>query len=586
MQVGMPSAQHATGSLTGQPLYASNNMVPTTYIPAHHLYGYQNVIYPSMVPSEYSMMEGKVDESSENAMQQMWQPMPIEYAEHQHIEQVMHSQHPEEFMPHEEMDEYNYNQNMDHNSTHMLSPMYNKDDQPYQQLHLAPEFTSNVQQPLVHLSPQHQQIIDVQSQQQIMLINQQHQGPFNEVPSGNEFDQSSNQDDNILTTPTVSMSKQLENDYHTSIDSFNNNIEDKSMPHTDNLQPKTISSEGVEVPVIATINNNNSLKDSNSNSNNSSGSGISSSGVDNKPVESTSVVPKPIQLNSVQVQSPAVMSTGDLNKLATSVNEKLIIKSDRAPSKQSSTGPWNKKNTASVAVSAVPTSYPPPPFQATNQRNIDTPVNHKPTVPKSDILLTKETREDDASSEQQPISVNKSTSISHQSSIESRSVKVEVIPRLDNNPLIVNSSENILSTTKSNIKDESVQPTQSQIQMPTIASSEPTVSATPVAPSTWAGLFATKPGYATRTHSDSTSRKPVAKVSPFEIALHNAAQNKNIPERQLSYSAASSQGLPTPSSNVSLSTGAHKKTVSKATVAPSKPTPSGDESSLKMGGKW
>lgn len=596
MQVGMPSAQHATGSLTGQPLYASNNMIPTTYIPAHQIYGYPNMMYPSMVPSEYSMMEGKVDESPENAMQQMWHPIPIEYAEHQQIEHAMHPQHPEEFMQHEDMDDYNYNQNIDHNSPHMLSPIY-KEDQPYQQLHLSPEFVSNVPQPLVHLSPQHQQIIEVQpqqqqQQQQIVVMSQQHQQPFNEALSGNEFDQSSNQGENNAATPIATMSNQHENDYHTSIDSFNNNIEDKSMPPlTENSQPKIIPSEGVKVPVVTTINNN-SLKGSNSNSNNSSpGGGISGGGGDNKSVESTSVVPKPIQLNSVQVQPPAVISTADLNKLATSVNEKLIIKSDRAPSKQSSSGPWNKKNTASVAVSAVPISYPPPPFQATNTRNTDTStsINHKPTVPKSDYILTKETKEVDTSLEQsqKSISVNTSTSNSQQSSIESRSVKVEVIPRVELNPLMVNSSENILSTTKSNIKDESVQLTQSQIQTPLMAPNESSISATPAAPPTWAGLFAAKAGYATRTHSDSMSRKPIAKVSPFENSLNNAPQNNYTPEGHLSYSAASSHGLPIPSSNVSLSTGAHKKTVSKATVAPSKPTITqhGDESSLKMGGK-
>lgn len=594
MQVGMPSAQHATGSLTGQPLYASNNMIPTQYIPAHQIYGYPNMMYPSMVPPEYSLMEGKVDESPENAMQPMWHHIPIEYAEHQQIEHAMHPQHPEEFMQHEEMDDYNYNQNIDHNSPHMLSPMYKDDQQPYQQLHLSPEFVPGVPQPLVHLSPQHQQIIDVpppqHQQQQIVVMNQQHQQqqPFNETLSGNEFDQSSQQGESNAPTPTATMSNQRENDYHTSIDSFNNNVDDKSMPLTENSQPKIMPSEGVKVPVVTTINNNNSLKGSNSNSNNSSpGGGISGGGGDNKSVESTSVVPKPIQLNSVQVQPPAVISTADLNKLATSVNEKLIIKSDRAPSKQSSSsGPWNKKNTASVAVSAVPISYPPPPFQATNNtRNTDTStsLNHKPTVPKSDNVPTKETKDVDATLEQtqKSISVN-----SLQSSIESRSVKVEVIPRLDTNPLIVNSSDNILSATKSTVKEESVQTPQSHIQMPAITPNEPSTPATPAAPPTWAGLFAAKAGYATRTHSDSTSRKPVAKVSPFETSLNSAPQNNYTPEGHLSYSAASSQGLPMPSSNVSLSAGAHKKTISKATVAPSKPTITqhGDES-LKMGGK-
>lgn len=602
MQVGMPTAQHATGSLTGQPLYASNNMMPTTYIPAHQLYGYP--MYPSMVPPEYSMIEGKVDESPENQMHQMWHHIPIEYADHQQIEHAMHPQHPEEFMQPEDMDEYNYNQNIDHNSPHaMLSPMYKEDQQyqQHQQLHLSPEYVQNVPQQLVHLSPQHQQIIEVQSQQQqqqhqqqiVVMNQQQHQQTFNEALSGNEFSEATNQHENNAVSSTATITNQHENNYHTSIDSFNNNIEEKATPLIENLKPKIMPSEGVKVPVVTTINNN-SLKGSNSNSNISSGSGSGSSvgGGDNKSVESTSVVPKPIQQNSVQTQPPVVISTADLNKLATSVNEKLIIKSDRAPSKQSSShGPWNKKNTTSVAVSAVPISYPPPPFQATNTRNTDTSTttNHKPTVPKSDNILTKETKEVDASSEQsqKSVSVNTSTSNSHQSSIESRSVKVEVIPRPDNNALIVNSSDILVSVTKSNVKDESVQSQPSQIQSTAIAPNhESSISAPPVAPSTWAGLFAAKPGYATRTHSDPISRKPVAKVSPFETSLNSAPQNNFTTEGQLSYSAASSQGLPTPSSNVSLGTGAHKKTVSKATVAPSKSTttPHGDES-LKMGGK-
>lgn len=600
MQVGIPpSAQHATGTLTGQPLYASNNMMPATYIPTHQIYGYPNVIYPPMVPHEYSLVEGKVDESPENAMQQMWHPVPIEYAEHQQIEHAMHQQHPEEFMQHEDMEDYNYNQNIDHNSPHMLSPMY-KDDQPYQQLHLSSEFVPNVQQPLVHLSPQHQQIIEAQQQQQQqqqMVINQQHPQQFSEALSGNEFDQSNNAEESNTGTPNVNMSNQHENDYHTSIDSFNNNIDDKNIPIIENSQPKIIASEGVKVPVVTTINNN-SLKGSNSSSNNSNtGGGVSGGGSDNNSAESTSVVPKPMQMNSVQVQSNAVISTADLNKLATSVNEKLIIKNDRAPSKQLSTNSWNRKNTTSVAVSAVPNSYPPPPFQATVTRNTETSTitNYKPTVPKSENNLTKETKEQtaDASLEQsqKSHSVNTSTSNSHQSSIESRSVKVEVIPRLDSNSLIVNSSENILSMTKTNVNDGSVQSPLGQIQLPSVTpsvneSSIPVVS-TPATPQTWAGLFAPKVGYATRTHSDSTARKPVAKVSPFETSLNNAPQINYTPEGQLSYSAASSQGLPTPSSNVSLGTGAHKKTISKATVAPSKATvaPQGDESSLKMGGK-
>ncbi|XP_037037446.1 ubiquitin carboxyl-terminal hydrolase 10-A isoform X1 [Bradysia coprophila] len=599
MQVGMPSAQHATGSLTGQPLYASNNMMPTTYIPAHQIYGYPNVVYPSMVPPDYSMMEGKVDESPENAMQQMWHHIPIEYADHQQIEHQMHQQHPEEFMQQEEMDEYNYNQNIDHNTPHMLSPMY-KEDQPYQQMHLSPEF---VPQPLVHLSPQ--QMIEVQPQQQHLQQQQavaaqqaqqqqQIQQPFNETVSGNEYDSTNNQDGNNVDAATVALPNQHGNDYHKSIDSFNNNVQDKNMPPVENSQPRIIPSDGVKVPVVTTINNNNSLKGSNSNTsssdNSNSGSGISSGGCDNKSVESTSVVPKSVQLNSVQAQPPAVISTADLNKLATSVSEKLIIKSDHGPLKPTSTGPWNKKNTTSVAVSAVPISYPPPPFQTTNTRNTDSTssTNHKPTVPKSDNTLTKETTKDttDISSEQlqKPISVNASTSNTYQSSIESRSVKVEVIPRSDNSSSVVNSSDSVLSSTKSIVKDEATASTQNPIQSPTIASlnNEPSTAATPAAPPTWAGLFAAKPGYATRTHSESISRKPVAKVSPFETSLNNAPQNNFSFEGQLSYSAASSQGLPTPSSNVSLGTGAHKKTV---TVAPSKATiaPQGDESSLKMG---
>lgn len=593
-----------------------------------------------MVQPEYSLIEGKVDDSPENAMQQMWHPIPLEYAEHQQMEHAMHQQHPEEFMHQDEMDEYNYNQNIDHNTPHMLSPIY-KDDQPYQQLHLSPEFVQNVPQPLVHLSPQQQQqqMIEIQAvqqqqqqqhhqppplpPQQMVVLNQQ--PPFNEIITANDYELPNSHDEAHVDAPLATLSIQHETDYHTSIDSFNNNIEEKNLPLIENSHPKILPSEGVKVPVVTTINNN-SLKGSNSissssnnnnniiiinnsNSNNNSSvvSGIPAGGSDNKSVDSTTVVvPKPIQSNAVQVQPVAAVaspstaiSTAELNKLVTSVNDKLIIKSDRAPSKQSSSGPWNKKNTASVSVSAVPISYPPPPFQPSNTRNADTstPTNHhhKPTVPKSDHTLTKETsKEMDAPPppvEHTKKSISVSTSNSQQSSIESRSVKVEVIPRVDNNPSIAASSDNLHATTPkaASAKDESQAAPQNQTptMAPSVNSEISTPATTPSAPSTWAGLFAsTKAGYATRTHSDPVSRKPVAKVSPFETSLNNAPQNNFVLDGQLSYSAASSQGLPSPSSSVSLNTGAQKKVVSKAAVAPTKattPSQHGDES-LKMGG--
>ncbi|KAJ6642063.1 Ubiquitin carboxyl-terminal hydrolase 10-A [Pseudolycoriella hygida] len=578
-QIGIPSAQHATGNLTGQPLYASNNIIPTTFIP-HQLYAYQNLMYPPMVASDYSLIDGKVDESPDNAMQQMCYHIPLEYGEHQQIDHGMHPQHPEEFMPHEDMDEYNYNQNIDHNSPHMMSPMY-KEDQPYQQLHLSPEYVANVSQTLVHLSPQHP--LDVPQQQQMMVMSQ-HQQPFGDL-GGSEFDQSASPDESdICNNITASLSDPHESSYQDSIDdNFNNNIEDKIIPVMENTEVKPIPSEEVKVPVVTTINNNNSLMGSNICSNNfSSGSVIAGSGGENKSIE----VPKP---NPVQTQPAAVVTTADLNKLANSVNDKLVIKSDRAPSnKQSSTVSHNKKNSSSVAVTAAP-----PPFPQTNTRNTST--NYTPTVPKSDNAPMKETtKEVKASSEQSQklTSVNPSALNSHQNSTESRSLKIEA-PRVESNSQIVNSSDNLATMTKSTVRDESVQSPQSQIPVPmtNLANNETSSPATPVAPPTWAGLFTVKPGYASRTHSDSASKKPVAKVSPFETSLNNVPQNNLIPEGQLSYSAASSQGLPTPSANVSLSTGAHKKTVSRATIPPSKPPPTttptptsqGNETSVKLG---
>lgn len=714
VQVGFPSAQHATGS----PLYATAGHMPM-YAPAPHYYSYHpGMMYPHIIPADYSIIDGKSADDQPaggstdpavvgavpniHGMQHMWHPAPM-----WHTAAMPPQPMSDEYIQ-DEMDEYTYQQQqqsiMEQNSSsHMLSPIYTnvKDDQTYlpqQQLHHTGEYMtgagppSTQQHPLHHLSPQ--QMLDPQQlhqQQQHQQQQQQHlMMPYPNDSGMNEYVMAPQQiSTSIIGDTDPGTTNILQND-HLSIDNINNNNEIDKDHMLEALSPRQhqqeqqysmmlVNSVDVQLPMMSPP----PVVFTNSSMNNNMASPVSSSSLSSYP--SGEIHPSILgytsatQITSNNNNNPHTISTGlmteisteDLNKIANSSTDKLIMKSDRSMSSSSNSNKisssWHKKNTANVSVSAVPIPTspvqqlqpqsqpkqhnPPAPFAIT--ATIDTTIAaalesasiSKPFVPTKSIDSSQKreivkvpsnginsshpqvsvaaptdninTPGADVPVMKAPVSTSSiaSTAVPQQFQQELRSKQVEVVPQW----LIKESTEattgsTIISTVQptvvatSTVKD--VLPQAKQQQAPQVP---------PASTTSWAALFAGKTSHPIKSHHTEQPKKPIAKVSPFDNNASNVSPSAspgfsagpttiahpsttitptvstttatstsasaNHPTRVMSYSAASSQGLPAPNSTVTL-TNASKKQVTKATVAPSKPAPQSEEmSSLKLGGK-
>lgn len=308
VQVGFPSAQHATGT----PLYANHHHVQM-YVPASPYYQYHpSMMYPQMVPAEYAALidannkdDGSPEPSGGQHVQPMWHPAPMGW----HPTMGPPLTHAEEFLPADEMDEYNQYQAhaMEHQSPQVLSPVYAKDEHGYHGIHphqefiaacnINPHLAQQQQQPIVdpnqhHNMPQHHALQHPQLHQQSPQMqvhhqeqqqhHQQQQPPhlvampqqlimhpvdnnnlvINEYISDETIDENTAVSGNVLVTDIISnpLSNQPQQQQHTgTIDhsqAFNNNYEfDKSMHHdaSNNVTTETLNQSAILIAATPTI---------------------------------------------------------------------------------------------------------------------------------------------------------------------------------------------------------------------------------------------------------------------------------------------------------------------------------------------
>lgn len=163
-----------------------------------------------------------------------------------------------------------------------------------------------------------------------------------------------------------------------------------------------------------------------------------------------------------------------------------------------------------------------------------------------------------------------------------------------NKPIVPNNQEQSSSVSSTTSSSNAMPQNESKAEQPAVPAAP---AASPL--SSWASLFSTSsPAGGSRVANVDASKKPVAKVSPYNTANESSTKTNNVPAivsptplansaGALSYSAASSQDL----HGNTLSLGASKKQPPvKARIAPSAKAPSQfdahrlDEASSKLGG--
>lgn len=722
MQVGFPTAQHATGT----PLYANHHV--QMYVPAPPYYQYHpGMIYPHMVPAEYSgiIENNKEDGSPEpvGQVQPMWHPAPMAW----HPNMTQPISHTEDYLSADDIDEYNNYQPhpMDHQSPQVLSPIYNKDEHGFHGIHPHHQEFIAVNQHIAHLSPQphatdpnqhhphhtHHQQPHMQIQQQQQPHHQQHphhhsvsQPHMVPIPQLvmhtndnnlviNEFigeENASAESNSVMVENVANLGETSQHAGSESQQNLNNNYEfdkyrlenpsltdenssqslqqpilivnadvpivpaESSIIYVPNILQTAASPVNPTLPISTAVQPNDVSPNAKKNNNNNVTSKMTHQNPFAQSHPNSHANVSNVSANAMGTAS--IMSTDELDKLAKSTSDKLIIKHDRPTeynhkithnnmhnqNHKSSNSAWNynKKNTVNVSVSAVPMHNPPnvllptpkqpliahtPPHRSDYGNRSQSPSVPKPFVPKQqhhhhpsdDYHHNTKYCEFPNQSIHLPVAVaNKpavattsiaSTAVPKKMQPELRTKQVEIVPNLLTNqtPTVQNADLIVVP-----VADEKhINPVSQPVEEVVLVTSKPPSTSQTSKPSSWASLFAGEQTDRTPHIEQVTTKKPVAKVLPFDSnttnvnattqsvvtkpTVHTATTSTTpiqtaadeatpIVSKPMSYSAASSQGLPGANP---LNQNA-KKQISKATVVPSKPIVVNDDtSSLKLGGK-
>lgn len=339
------------------------------------------------------------------------------------------------------------------------------------------------------------------------------------------------------------------------------------------------------------------------------------------PQQTASTEPIRLAANEVHVESAT-------NALANVTIEKQTIKTDRAVATTKTSvasSAWTpKKSTQSVAVSAVPSNNISQIELAATKTQSPTGVKNKLAVNSNNNLNLNLNSNITGGSNTNELATNINNN--NNSNINNNINVKPIVPKVDDTPVTESTSTASDAVTLQSSEVQTIPVSDAPEAAPPVALVPPPAAAPPT--NSWASLFNKNPSGSassatdghkmstnghkiapkwpqneqqTATNVDSTTKKPVAKVSPFNSttneqqsakAFASAVPTPVVPTPiantagTLSYSAASTQKLPAPNTS-----SAKKEVPAKARVAPSAKATSSteaqhiDESSYRIGGE-